>query len=182
MAPAQATLIPLANGVAPAEIFGDPTESRVLAVPDDLVPAPRPEHEILIELPSGAMMPANGLGMCCRPTAYDTLSVRRTVLWYLLKGGRLIDTAQLYLNHKAVGLGIADAIARGVPRSEIYVVTKLTPRDYAGSNPTDVIPKFMEELQVDYIDLVYLHHPQGMGLGVCASGTANCNLNGHFFD
>ncbi len=47
-----------------------------------------------------------GLGMCCRGTAYDDESVRRSVLWYMLQGGRHIDTAALYLNHKAVGLGI----------------------------------------------------------------------------
>ena len=72
----------------------------------------------------------SGLGMCCRPSAYDDESVRRSVLWYLLQGGRLIDTADLYLNHKAVGLGIKDAIARGIPRSEIFVATKIWSSHY----------------------------------------------------
>ena len=125
-----AVVIPLANGVLPAALFGEPSADSlsVPPVPDSLEPASRPQGEMFLELPSGARMPANGIGMCCRHSAYDTESVRRTVLWYLLKGGRLIDTAQLYLNHKAVGLGIRDAMARGVPRSEIFVTTKLTPQ------------------------------------------------------
>ena len=31
------------------------------------------------------------------------------VLWYLLEGGRHIDTAQLYLNHRAIGDAIKEA-------------------------------------------------------------------------
>ena len=38
-------------------------------------------------------MPQQGIGMCCRYTAYDPESVRRTILWYLKLGGRHIDTA-----------------------------------------------------------------------------------------
>ena len=106
-------------------------------------------------------MPANGLGMCCRASAYDDESVRRTVLWYLLQGGRHIDTAMLYLNHKPIGRAIEEAIARGVPRREIFVVTKLTDRAYAKGKATidALLLEFARELRVEYIDLVLLHLP-----------------------
>ena len=181
-----ATIIPLANGVLPATIFGDKDgvlppawEPLVPAVPADATPAARPVAEIFRGLPSGAQMPANGLGLCCRASAYDTESVRRSVLWYLLKGGRLLDTAQLYLNHRAVGLGIKDAIARGIPRSEMFITTKLTPRFYSGDSPTSAVAEWLEELGVGYLDLVLLHHPQGIpGVGTCASGTPKeCRAN-----
>jgi diketogulonate reductase-like aldo/keto reductase len=68
-------------------------------------------------------MPANGLGLCCRAEATDDQSVTRAVLWYLLLGGRLLDTAELYLNHKAIGKGIDLAVARGVPKDEIWVTS-----------------------------------------------------------
>jgi len=42
---------------------------------------------------SNNKMPQQGIGMCCRYTAYDPESVRRTILWYLKLGGRHIDTA-----------------------------------------------------------------------------------------
>ena len=41
------------------------------------------------------------------------------MLWYLLEGGRLIDTAHIYGNHRAIGDAIREAGRRGVPRSEV---------------------------------------------------------------
>ena len=46
------------------------------------------------------------------------------VLWYLLEGGRLIDTAHIYGNHRAIGDAIREAGRRGVPRSEVFLVKK----------------------------------------------------------
>ena len=128
-------------------------------VPEDLKPMPRPEGEILFDLPGGAKMPANGIGMCCRPTAYDPESVRRTVLWYLLQGGRHIDTAAVYLNQKWVGLGIKDAIARGVPREEIFLTSKVFSSYFGYNESIARAHSMVEELGVDYIDLVLLHVP-----------------------
>ena len=54
-------------------------------------------------------MPAVGIGMCCRPTAYDAVSVYNTILWYLLQGGRHIDTAHIYRNQKAIGQALKEA-------------------------------------------------------------------------
>eukprot|EP00947_MAST-08B_sp_MAST-8B-sp1_P005361 g5361.t1 len=102
----------------------------------------------------------NGLGMCCRPTAYDDELVTRSVLWFLLKGGRHIDTAQLYLNHRAIGEGIRQAMARGIPRSEIFVTTKVFPRSFGREAAVHAVAAFLEELQLDYLDLVLLHMPR----------------------
>lgn len=104
-------------------------------------------------------MPQVGIGMCCRYSAYDDVLVRRTVLWYLLLGGRHIDGAHLYLNHKAIGLGIADAMARGVPREEIFVTTKIFPYYYGYENTLKTVPTYLEELGLEYIDLVLIHMP-----------------------
>ena len=100
--------------------------------------------------------------MCCRGSAYDDESVRRTVLWYLLQGGRHIDTAMLYLNHKPIGMAIEEAIARGVPRSEIFLVTKLTDRAYSKGKETidGLLLEFARDLRVEYLDLVLLHVPR----------------------
>jgi len=127
------------------------------AVPDDLRPAPRPEGEMFFDLPGGARMPANGIGMCCRPTAYDPTSVHRTVLWYLLQGGR--HTAAMYMNHASVGLAIRDAVARGVPREEIFLTTKIWPDSFGYNSSIEKGSRMVKELGVDYIDLVLLHAP-----------------------
>ena len=49
---------------------------------------------------------------------------------------------------------------------------------YAGSTPAEQVPVWLEELGLEYIDLVLLHHPEGMPFGKCASGTpAECRAN-----
>ena len=171
-----ATMIPLAGGYFPATIVGEAwweAHTPVPAVASDLKPAARPASELMLPLIGGGEMPALGLGLCCRATAYDATSVSRSVLWFLLKGGRHIDTAFLYLNHAAVGKGIAQAIARGIPRKEIFVTTKIPTRFYSGDAIETLVPRFLEELGLEYIDLLLLHLPEGFGpFGRCANGTA----------
>ncbi|CAJ1367937.1 unnamed protein product [Effrenium voratum] len=130
------------------------------AVPDDLTPAPRPSKELFLGLPSGAKMPANGLGMCCRPTAYDPESVYRTVLWYLLQGGRHIDTADIYGNHVPIGKALKEAQKRGVPRKEVFLTTKVFPDDFGYDATLHAVDRMLKELDQEYIDLILLHAPR----------------------
>jgi diketogulonate reductase-like aldo/keto reductase len=158
-----ATLIPLMQGSLPQTIFGSYVPPLTPPVPDDMMPLPRPTNEQFITLSgTGDQMPANGLGMCCRASAYDDESVRRSVLWYFLQGGRHIDTAHLYMNHKPIGVAIQQAIARGVPRSEMFIVTKIFDRAYSqGKEHIDqLLVQYAKDLQVDYIDLVLIHVPK----------------------
>jgi len=155
-----ATVFPAMKGIPPPTIFGKYSTPLTAAVPAELAPKPTPEGEIFLELPGGFKMPANGLGMCCRPSAYDEETVYRTVLWYLLLGGRHIDTADLYLNHKGVGRGIAAAISRGVKRSDIFVTTKVPSRFYGLENSQKNVARYLKELGLRYIDLVLIHFPK----------------------
>lgn len=156
-----ATVIPMiAGGMPPPPLWGPWKEPLTPPVPSDLTPQPRPTNEILKTLAgTGDRMPANGLGLCCRPSAYDDETVRRTVLHFLLNGGRHLDTAQLYLNHKAVGSAIEEAMSRGVKRSEIWVTTKLHERFYDRGEEAilAMVEEWTKELKVDYLDMVLLH-------------------------
>ena len=139
--------------------------SRLVAVPTPEVPLElrmghRPAAEMFVALPDGARMPASGLGMCCRATAYDDSSVRRSVLWYLLQGGRHIDTAALYLNRRPIGEGIGEAIRRGIPRSELFINTKIDQSYFGERRAMAWVPQMLAELQLDYVDLVLLHAPR----------------------
>lgn len=154
-----ATIIPALKGVWPPTIVGHGKMLGTPDVPGDLLPEPRPANELFLDLPGGYKIPQNGIGMCCRPTAYDDVLVERTVLHYLLMGGRHIDTAHLYLNHGAIGKGIKEAIRRGIPREEIFVTTKLFPNSYGRNTTLATVPTFLEELDLDYIDLVLMHAP-----------------------
>jgi len=159
-----ATVFPLFGGYLPATIFGKFRTPGTPEVPADLVPAPRPTGEIFLQLPGGGKMPANGIGMCCRPTAYDPETVRRTVLWYLLLGGRHIDDADAYWNHRSVGQAIREAIALGIPRSEIFLTTKLLPSFYGKNTTATAVRRWLNELGLEHIDLALMHvpsHPLG---------------------
>ena len=158
-----ATLIPIMQGSLPQTIFGSYVAPLTPPVPADFETMPRPKNEQFIVLQgTNDKMPANGLGMCCRASAYDDESVRRSVLWYLLQGGRHIDTAHLYMNHKPIGVAIQQAIARGVPRSEMFIVTKIFDRAYAqGKEHIDqLLIQYAKDLQIDYIDLLLIHIPK----------------------
>ncbi len=70
-------------------------------------------------------------------------------------GYRLIDTANAYVNERAVGRGMK---ASGVKREEIFLSTKLWPSEYENPNAVD---ETLERLGVDYVDLLYIHQPAG---------------------
>lgn len=72
-------------------------------------------------------------------------------------GYRHIDTAASYGNEEGVGRGIRES---GVPREEIYLVTKVkhNVKDY--DSAVREIDASFERLGVDYIDLMLIHSPQ----------------------
>ena len=154
-----ASVYPVSKGLLPPVLFGPLKTPLTRAVPEGMTPAARPEGEMFLQLPSGNLFPQNGLGMCCRASAYDHESARRSVLWYLLQGGRHIDTAHLYLNHKAVGEAIREAISRGIPRSQIFVTTKVFVRQFGRDATAKHVPIYLQQLGLDYIDLVLIHMP-----------------------
>lgn len=96
-------------------------------------------------------IPQIGLGTYMIKPVDAEVSVREA----LKMGYRLIDTANAYVNERAVGRGIK---ASGVDRSEIFVSTKLWPSEYENSNAID---ETLERLGLDYIDLLFLHQPAG---------------------
>ena len=73
----------------------------------------------------------------------------------LKMGYRLVDTANAYVNERAVGRGMRDS---GVSRGEIFLSTKLWPSEYENDNAVD---ETLERLGVDYVDLLYIHQPAG---------------------
>ncbi len=96
-------------------------------------------------------MPMNGIGVFLLKPA----ETESAVLSALSDGIRLIDTANAYMNEKAVGRAISKS---GVARDEIFLVTKLWPTVYEDE---DAIDRTLARLGVDYVDLLFLHQPAG---------------------
>ena len=103
-------------------------------------------------------MPAIGFGTCCRKSALGPPLIKSTKS-YLAQGGRMIDTAQLYQNHKDLRVAIEES---GVPRKEIWVLSKLNtrPDKDAIHNRADAdraIDNTLSELGLQYIDALLIH-------------------------
>lgn len=102
-------------------------------------------------LNNGVKMPMAGIGtFLLTPDEAET-----SVLSALGDGYRLIDTANAYLNEKAVGRAIRES---GLPREEIFLETKLWPSFY---EQPDAVDKTLERLGTDCIDLLLIHQPAG---------------------
>ena len=101
-------------------------------------------------LNSGYTMPINGLGTYALTgeTCFSSVSAA------LERGVRLIDTAYMYHNEAEVGRAVRES---GIPRDEIFVITKLYPSQFA--NTEDAIDQALKTMGLDYIDMLLLHHP-----------------------
>ncbi|MBY6115321.1 aldo/keto reductase [Mameliella alba] len=99
-----------------------------------------------------AKIPNLGLGTFRMP-AGDT---RDIVAAALAEGYRHIDTAQAYENEAEVGEGLR---ASGTPREQVFVTTKILPRDFAAADFRAAAEKSLKALNTDYIDLLLLHWP-----------------------
>ena len=104
-----------------------------------------------ITLNNGIKCPVVGIGTFMLSPADAENSVREA----LKMGYRLVDTANAYVNERAVGRGIKDS---GVAREEIFLSTKLWPSEYENDSAVD---ETLERLGVDYVDLLYIHQPAG---------------------
>lgn len=102
-------------------------------------------------LNNGIKMPMAGIGtFLLTPDQAES-----AVLEALKDGYRLIDTANAYVNEKAVGRAMKKS---GLAREDIFLETKIWPSFY---EQEDAIEKTLERLDTDYIDLLLIHQPSG---------------------
>lgn len=108
-----------------------------------------------VTLNSGYEMPILGLGMF----SLSETQAENSTYWALKAGFRLIDTARIYGNEAAVGRGLQRAIDEGiVTREEVFITTKMWTSDFDDGDAA--IDASLQRLNVDYIDLMILHHSQ----------------------
>ena len=108
-----------------------------------------------VQLNNGQWMPRFGIGTYNVPGD----SVAEDAVSYALKCGyRHIDTAHAYRVERGVGRAVKE---RGIPRSEIWITSKLWPTEFGEGKTMEDIDKMLERLQTDYIDLLYVHQPMG---------------------
>ena len=105
----------------------------------------------LITLNNGVTIPQVGLGTYL----LEPDDAQSAVTCALDNGYTLIDTANVYVNERAVGRGMR---ASSKAREEIFLETKLWPSFFERATAVD---ETLERLGTDYIDLMILHQPAG---------------------
>jgi len=101
---------------------------------------------------NGADIPAIGLGTW----TFDDRTAERLVAIAIDTGYRHIDTAAAYQNEQGVGAGLR---AAGIPRSEVFLTTKVWHTDLAEGELQRSVAVSLKRLGVDYIDLALIHWP-----------------------
>lgn len=118
-----------------------------------------------LELNDGHLIPQLGFGVWQVPDAEATAAVRAAIA----AGYRSIDTAAIYENETGTGKAVAEALAGGIAREDLYITTKLWnsgTRDWSGEQGRDaVLREFdaaLERLGLEYLDLYLIHWPRPM--------------------
>ena len=108
-------------------------------------------EQMTLTLTGDVVMPMAGIGtFLLSPDEAEASCVSA-----LAGGCRLIDTANAYVNERAVGQAMKRS---GLKREEIFLETKLWPSFY---EQADAVEKTLERLDTGYIDLLLIHQPAG---------------------
>lgn len=113
----------------------------------------------MVQLNNGILMPQFGLGTFFQPS--DSVC-EQSCLTALKAGYRHIDTAHAYNDEAGVGRAVKES---GIPREEIWITSKLWPTEYGEGKTLKAIDEMLGRLQLDYIDLLYVHQPVGDFVG-----------------
>lgn len=113
----------------------------------------------MVQLNNGVLMPQFGLGTFMQPS--DEVC-EQSCLTALKAGYRHIDTAHAYNDEAGVGRAVKKS---GIPRNEIWVTSKIWPTEYGEGKTLKAIDDMLERMQLDYIDLLYVHQPVGDFVG-----------------
>ncbi|MGB3732083.1 aldo/keto reductase [Microbacterium sp.] len=100
----------------------------------------------------GNSIPQLGFGVFKVPAD----EAERAVTMAFEAGYRHIDTAAIYGNEEGVGAAIA---ASGIPRSELFITTKLWNDRHHDDEPDAAIAESLEKLGLEQVDLYLVHWP-----------------------
>lgn len=107
------------------------------------------------ELNNGVKMPMQGFGVFQIP---DATECERVVTDALATGYRLIDTASVYGNERAVGAAIRNS---GISREELFITTKAWISEMGYEQTLRSFDVALASLGLDYLDLYLIHMPFG---------------------
>jgi len=117
-----------------------------------------PARVPVVRLAGGASMPAVGMGTF-GSDAYGPDQVAAAVADGLRVGYRLIDCAAVYGNEPQVGEVLGEALAGGLPRDELFVVSKVWNDHHAPDDVARSVRRSLADLRLDHLDACLVHWP-----------------------
>lgn len=112
-----------------------------------------------VKLNNGLEMPQLGIGTFNFPSD----EVAKDAVSFAFKNGfNHVDTAHAYNDERGVGEGIKES---GLKRENIWVTSKIWVNEYGEGKTLVAIDKMLKRLQLDYIDLLFVHQPIGDFVG-----------------
>ncbi len=106
----------------------------------------------MVKLNDGNSIPAVGFGVF----QIEPADTEQAVGAALQAGYRHIDTAAAYGNERETGRAVANS---GIPRDQLYVVTKLWNADQGYDSTLKAFDASMNRLGLDHLDLYLIHWP-----------------------
>lgn len=107
-----------------------------------------------LTLNNGLRMPVLGIGVNHVPSA----EVGPALAHAFEAGYRSVDTANTYLNERAVGRAVRDS---GLAREDVFLTTKLWSTDSGYTRARAAIDRTLKRIGTDYLDLLLLHQQYG---------------------
>ena len=86
--------------------------------------------------------------------------VQASISEALNTGYRAIDTASVYKNHAKIAKTMRECLPKlGLTRSDIWLTSKLAPKDHGEKRCEEAIRNILRDLDTDYLDLFLIHWP-----------------------
>ena len=86
-------------------------------------------------------------------------AMAEAVLGAAAAGYRHFDCASVYGNEKTIGRSLQQVTCGGVPRGELWINSKVWNDRHAPSAVIDSCRRSLEDLQLDYLDIYFVHWP-----------------------
>lgn len=107
----------------------------------------------VITLNNGVDIPALGFGVWQMENLQEC---ENAVIKAIETGYRMIDTASIYQNEKAVGNAVRNS---GTDREELFITSKLWVQDTSYEKAKGAFQRTLDRLQLDYLDMYLIHWP-----------------------
>lgn len=76
-------------------------------------------------------------------------------------------------NHKTIADTLRETLPKlGLERKDLFITSKLGPKDHGGEKCQAAIDRALEELETDYLDLFLIHWPGVQGADVTSANNA----------